>query len=190
MTDRVHIPVAIMPSPYVITMHGRCSAGAAIARTGTTISASGTNPFNANEQLAFPFQLDCPTTIYKAAWMNGSAAGGNFSVAVYDADFKLLAQTASTAGSGNSVPQVAALTSTVKLPPGLYYAALAHDSTTNNRVHRWTVTNVGTLMWNGMGCWREGSVTVGSQPATATPVACTNVGFPHFGLITRSGYDL
>ena len=34
------------------------------------------------------------------------------------------------------------------------------------------------------------SITVGSLPNPATPVACTAISFPLFGLITRTGFDV
>jgi hypothetical protein len=139
--------------------------------------------------LAFPFVLDVATSVNKMFWNNGSSVGGNYSTAIYDADFALLAQTASTAGAGSaSVPQVVTLAA--RLGPGLYYAVLAHDSATTNRLMRWSIATLGAGYWKMAGCWRQASITLGALPATATPVACNNIAFPVFGLITRTVFDL
>jgi hypothetical protein len=184
--------VANLPTEMVITIASRTGAGGAMVRIGPGAPASGASPFTANDMLGFAFRLTAPSTpIYKGFWLNGSAAGGNTAVAIYDAAFTKLVQTASTAGSGNSVPQSVAWSGgTIKLGPGLYYAVLAHDSATTNRFFRWSIATTGAAYWKALGCFRQASITVGSLPATATPVVCNNVAFPVFGLITRSGFDV
>lgn len=182
--------VAPLPSSPTIHLGSRHGVGAGMRLHSTASGpASGANPFAVNDMLAFPFMLSAPSTsINKAFWVNGTAAGGNSSVAIYDADFVMLAQSASTGGSGASVPQSVACTA--KLGPGTYYCALAHDSTTSGRFFRWTVATTGAGFWMLAGCWKQSSVTVGALPNPATPVACTDVGFPLFGLITRTVFDV
>lgn len=173
------------PTPPVITLASNAVVDK-ISIGGT--AATGANPFAANEMLAFPFVLTSLTRIEKVFWVNGSSASSNCSIAIYNADYVLLNQTASTAQSGASAPQPIALAT--KLSPGLYYCALAHDSATTNRLFRWSITTTGAGFWKMMGCWRQASITLGSLPATATPIACNNVGFPLFGLITRTVFDV
>lgn len=190
MTDRaVRGGVAALPTSPIITPISRHSLGGALVKAGAGTVASGANPFASNEMLAFPFVLTAPiTTVNKVFWLNGSAAGGNLSAAIYNADFTLLVQIASTGGASNSVPQVVSLAA--KLAPGLYYAALASDNGTTNRLGRWSLATTGAGFWKMAGCWRQASITVGSLPATATPVACSNIAFPLFGLITRTVFDV
>lgn len=192
MTDRSPRTGTIpLPSRPIITMErGDHSIGAdGLSGLGSASAASGASPFNAaNEMVAFPFVLWKPTEIFKGFVYNGSSAGGNFSLAIYDADFNVCAQTASTGGTGASAPQTVSLPA--KLAAGSYYVAMAADNNTTNRYFRWTIATVGAGLWKMCGCWRQASITVGSLPSTATPVAYTNVAFPLFGLITRSNFDL
>lgn len=182
----------VVPAAPTITLVSRNAVGSGIVRTGIVSPASGASPWSdaANALLAFPFTLVGATTFYKGFWVNGSAAGGNSEVAIYDENFNKIVTTGSVAGATNSVPQVAALTATVRLAPGLFYAAMAHDATTTNQLSRFAITSIGNVIWQSLGCWRQAGITLGSLPATATPGDMTTVGFPLFGLITRSVFDV
>jgi hypothetical protein len=187
VTERGNTPVSDLPVPPVITMASRLSIGAGVGRLGST-PVTGTSPFAANDMLAFPFTLPSLTSIYRGFWINGSTVGNSISMAIYDADYNLLAQTASTGQATISAPQSAVMTA--KLSPGLYYCAMAHDSATTNHFVRWSVLTFGAGIWKMLGCWRQASVTLGSLPNPATPVACNNVGFPVCGLLTRSDFNI
>jgi hypothetical protein len=183
--------VAFLPTAPTITLASRHSAGMMTRLANLGVVASGVSPWSAaaNDLLAFPFTLTAPVTnINKVFWVNGTAAGGNTSIGIYDANYVLLAETASTAGSGNSLPQVVSLP--LRLGPGLYYCAIAHNATTTNRFYRWSLATVGNGFLKAMGCWRQASVTVGALPATATPTVCTNIAFPLFGTINRTVFDV
>ena len=187
------IGVQNLPSPPTITPASRLAIGHAMVRISNSSAASGASPWSdaANSLLAFPFVLEAPrTTFYKGFWLNGSSAGGNSEVGIWDADYNKITTTGSVLGSGNSVPQAAALAATVTLPPGLYYAGMAHSATTTNQVFRWSFATLGTAMWMGCGMWKQAGITLGSLAATATPGDLTNVAFPVFGLITRSVFDV
>lgn len=177
-------------SPPTITPASRLSIGGAMRMSNPGAPATGASPFAGNDILAFPFTLETDTTFYKGFWVNGSSAGGNSEVGIYDEAFNKIVTTGSVAGSGNSAPQAAALTATTALPSGFYYAIMAHSVSTTNQIQRWSVTTFGTGLWQAAGCWRQASITLGSLPATATPADIANDGFPLFGLITRSAYDV
>jgi hypothetical protein len=188
------IGVRPTPSPPTITIASRLSLGAGVATAvGNTAAASGASPWSdaANALLAFPFVLEAPTTFYKGFWGNGASVGGNSEVALYDEAFALIATTGSVLGSGASLPQAAAFTgsATPRMPPGLYYGAMAHNATTTGQIWRWASGTVAAV-WQSLGCWRQAAVTLGSLPATATPGDITNVAFPLFGFITRSVFDV
>lgn len=187
MSDRGNDPIRDLPPPPVITIASRPAVGPGLGRINSGLAASGANPFAIGDMLAFSFVITAPTPIavVKAFWCNGTAAGGNYATAIYDADFVKIVQSASTGGSGNSVPQSVAMAA--KIPAGLYYAALASDSATTQRLFRWSAS---APQWKAFGCWRQASVTLATLPNPATPVACTNVGFPVFGLITRTVFDV
>jgi hypothetical protein len=183
-----------LPTPPMVTFASRCSLG--MVRSISGAAATGVSPWSnaANALLAFPFVLEAPTTFYRGFWVNGSAAGGNSEVGIWDEDYNKICTTGSVAGSGNSVPQSTAFTGGVfgsyGLPPGLYYAGMAHDATTTNQLFRWSVATHGAAAWQAEGCWREAGVTLGSLAATATPGDMTNIAFPLFGLITRADYTV
>lgn len=179
-----------LDSPPLITLSCRLSLGSNSGRQLGT-PASGVSPWSdaANKLLAFPFVLERQTTIYKAFWLNGSAAGGNSEAGIWDSAYNKIVTTGSIAGSGNSAPQAADLTDTT-LDPGLYYAGMAHNATTTNQLTRWSLATLGIGVLMAMGCWTQTGITLGSLASTATPGDMTNVAFPVFGLITRSNFDL
>jgi hypothetical protein len=191
MTARTTRIGVTSPLPYpVIHLGSPHSAGYSLYQGGTPGSASGTSVFAAaNEMLAFPFTLTTlpHTHINKVWWHNGTSVSANLSVGIYDADFNLMIETASTAQSGTSTPQMVSMP--CKLSPGLYYCALACSSNTTNRLYRWSVAG-GASIFKSLGCWKQASITVGALPNPATPVVCTTVGFPTFGLLTRTAFDL
>lgn len=189
MSRRYGIAPYIMPP--TITAASRFALTSSMMRSGSAAPASGTSPWSdaANTVIAFPFVLPVTTPIYKVFWVNGSAAGGNSDIAIYDENYNFLVGTgAATAGSGNSVPQVVALSATTWLSPGLYYAGMAHSATTINQVFRWSVATIGTAIWQALGCWKFAQTLPIS--GNATPADLTNVALPYFGLITRSGFDV
>lgn len=183
----------VMPSPAVITPMSRVSPVAEIfgrIADGIGLPATGTSPWSdaADTVLAFPFILEAPQTrIYKGFWLNGSNAGGNSDIAIYDESYNLLTSAGSIAGSGNDAPQIVTLgISPIILPPGVYYAGMSHSATTTNQVCRWS----GYMsIWQLGGCWKF-SDNPPISSATATPADLTNNGFPVFGLITRSVFDV
>lgn len=181
------------PSPMVITAGSFNAIGPSMSRVlSGGVPASGVSPWSdaANSMLAFPFWLAAPTTIYKVFWVNGSAAGGNSSIGIYDAEsLAKLVECASTAGSGNSVPQAVDVTDTT-IGPGMYYAAMAHDATTTNQLFRWSTGASAGAHFQALGWFKHASVTLGNLPATATPADLTNIAVPLFGVITRSVFDV
>lgn len=88
---------------------------------------------SANDPWAFPFRLSETVTLLELLVMNGSAAGGNFDMGVYDSAFAAVVRAGSTAGSGNSAWQVVNVTDTVLLGGKLYYLVLVRDNATANR---------------------------------------------------------
>ncbi len=182
-------PLASAP---VITLASRHAMGGNVRYAAAGAPASGVSPWSdaANCLLAFPFTIEAPTTFYKGFWVNGSSAGGNSEVGIWDVNYNKITTTGSQAESGNSVPQAFALAATIILPPGRYYAGMAHSATTTNQVFRWSVATTGISLWQAMGCWRQSGITLGSLAATATPGDMSNIAFPLFGLITRTFFDV
>lgn len=87
----------------------------------------------ANDPWAFPFRLSEPFIARELMVFNGSAAGGNFDLGIYDSSWARLVSTGSTAGSGNSLWQIVNVADTDLAPGVTYYLVLARDNATANR---------------------------------------------------------
>lgn len=97
-----------------------------------TASASG-QWFSANDPCAMSFCLPRGGTVDQLGWVNGSAAGGNHDIGIYDLAWNRLVSSGSTVGTGNSVWQWVDVADTT-LQPGRYYLAISRDNATANRV--------------------------------------------------------
>jgi hypothetical protein len=182
-----------LPSPPNIWVGGRLSIGGTAGRSSAN-PGTGVSPWSdaANCLLGVPFQLEAArTTFYKGWWLNGSSAGTTAAeVGIWDEAYNKITTTGSVVGSGNDIPQSSALATTVTLGPGRYYMGMAANQTTTNRWSRFSVATVGVALWQGLGCWKQAAITLGSLAATATPADITNVALPAFGLLTRTVFDL
>lgn len=178
-----------------ITPMSRCAIPEALRLSGAGTPVTGVSPWSdaADSIICFPFTLDVATPVYKVFWVNGSSvnAGTTFDVAIYDEDYNFIASTgAATAQGSASVPQVVALSATVTLPPGRYYAGMSCSVTTTNRVIRWSIGTIGISHWMAAGCFKTAADTPPIAASSITPIDLTNVAFPVFGLITRSVFDV
>lgn len=184
------------PAPPIIHAGSQCALGAmAVGAAQTGALVSGASPWSdaADFILCYPFVLDAPTPVYKVWWWNGSSVGSNYDIAIYDEGYNFIASTgASTAGSGSAgLPQAVALSATVVLSPGRYYCGMVCNATTTNRVTRWSITTYGAGFWMAAGCFKSNATDTPPIASSAiTPADYTNVAFPVFGLITRTGFDL
>lgn len=102
-------------------------------------------------------------------WANGAVVAGNVSVAIYASTGTLipgakLVECASTAQSGTAEIQFAGITDTT-LPPGLYFIALV-CSDASATIFRSSLSSSADALY----VFNQAGVTVGSFPATATPV--------------------
>jgi hypothetical protein len=178
-----------LPAEATITPASACALGPAIIRSGAGAAASGASPWSsANILLAFPFVLEAPTTFLAAFQVNGTSAGGNSEIGICDSEYTDLVHTGSFATSGNSTVQFQNFVSneTPTLPPGLYYGAITHSSTSMNQLYRFSVSTLGTAFWRAMGCWRStSSVNPGNMTGTYSVTNYDNIAFPLFGFATR-----
>lgn len=184
--------LAPLPSPPIICASSRCSLGPSMKFWNYGAPASSVGTVTANQMHAIPFVIEAPTTFYKGFWVNGSSVGNNSEVGIYDASYNKIVTTGSVANSGASTAQAAALSATTRLSPGLYYMVHASDATASNRYFKWSIGSGGAAAGNALGMWSQGSITLGSLPATATPADYIpgNSAIFTFGLITRSVFDL
>lgn len=92
---------------------------------------------SANDPVGVPFRLSEGLTIEQLGWVNGSAAGGNIDVGIYNSAWTRLVSTGSTAGSGNSLPQWVDITDTFVPPNVVHYLVIALNNVTANRLRYW-----------------------------------------------------
>lgn len=146
---------------------------------GITSAASIT--WVANLAVFVPFGLAQPFLVKEVWWYNGSGAGNNIDVGVYDTAGNRLFSLGTTAqGSASAVVTSTTLTD-YTLGPGDYYMAFACDGTTND-VGGWAaVANVAAAL----GIGQMATAFVLPDPATIVPL--TNAVVPYFGL---NGYTV
>jgi hypothetical protein len=112
--------------------HESFAFAGAINGYGTAVVVNRAH-FAANCPVAYPFVVNEPMTVYQLGWQNGTAAGDNHDIGIYDTSWVRLVSAGSTAGTGNSLLQFVDVTDTL-LVPGSYYIAYASDTTTANRL--------------------------------------------------------
>jgi hypothetical protein len=90
--------------------------------------------FSANDAVAYPFRVSYGAIVDQLCIANGSSAGGQFDLGIYDgATLARLVSTGSTGGSGNNAWQFVDVTNTPLQPFKLYYLAAVRDNVTANR---------------------------------------------------------
>lgn len=107
---------------------------------GSSTSLSGTWT-GINDPVAVPFRLSQAAIVDQLGWCNGSAAGGNFDLGVYDSAWARLVSTGSTASASNNVWQFVDVAATSLLPNVTYYLAMSSNNTTANRLRYHTLGN-------------------------------------------------
>ena len=161
---------------------GHCALGAITRFGGSTTSSTAWT--GANVAIAMPFYVYEECTALKLAWVNGSAAGDNWDIGLYDAALTKLVSAGSTAGTGNSVPQWVDIADQVLAANTLYYLICNHSATTANGLHGWSLTT-GSLLMAGIKTYSPGSVTLGSPATLANPAGTTVV--PACAILTTAG---
>lgn len=121
---------ASLARPNGRILHPWCPEFCGYERTSFSLASS--TWFSANDPLAVGFVLREAATIQRLGTINGSAAGDNWDVGVYDLSWNRLISTGSTTGVGNSAAQYVDVTDT-PLMPGRYWAVMARDTITANR---------------------------------------------------------
>jgi hypothetical protein len=147
MPSRLGNPIAELGLSYPPEMSPPSTGDAMVSNYGPSFAAgivdmglynvgslASTAWFAANCPAAYPFVVNEPKVIYQLGWMNGSAAGGNWDVGVYDTSWNRLISAGSTGGASNSTYQFVNVTDT-PIKPGRYYLVGVHDVTTANHVN-------------------------------------------------------
>jgi hypothetical protein len=87
---------------------------------------------SANDPVAIPFVLATPEVVTHLSIANGSAAGENFDIGIYDQNWARKISAGSTLSTGASQWQQVDVTDT-PLQPGRYYLVTVRDNVTANR---------------------------------------------------------
>lgn len=141
--------------------------------------ASATYPV-ANQAVFVPFVVPSFMPAVQMFCANGSAANtGNIDVGLYSPDGTRLVSKGSTAQGGGS-DTMQAFAAVYNLAPGLYYMALACDSTSTT-FYRGTPT---TRLLQALGVFTQTASF--PLPATVTFATCASAYLPFFGLSSRS----
>jgi hypothetical protein len=174
------------PAPFrpleieVINPISEHALGSRAARSAA-ITGTGSITWVANLAVFIPFGVAQPFLVREVFWQNGSAAGSNIDVGLYDTAGNRLASLGSTAqGTASAVVTSAAFTD-YTLAPGDYYLAFAAVGTTNV-AGGWAITaNVSAAFGVGQ------MATAMALPNPATIVPLTNAVLPYVGL---NGYTV
>lgn len=144
--------------------------GAASHAGAIAAPASATWPA-ANIGIFVPFVIPEPVTFTKMFWLNGSAAGGNWDVGIFDESGNLKVAAGTTVGSGNSLYQTVDITDTA-LSRGRWYMGICCDSITANRAFA-AVPTAGILQ--GLGVVQDSAcappLSTNANPATYAAMA-------------------
>lgn len=124
-----------------------------------------------NDPIGYKFRLSYPGVVDQLGVCNGSAAGGNFDVGIYDESFARLVSTGSTAGSGNNLWQWVNVADTSLLADKIYWLFVVRDNTTANRSRQ--LGDAASAQLSNM-CGAGGSTT----DAFPLPDPITNIGNP------------
>lgn len=117
---------AIPPAP-VMSSVGPNSIGALVLNSGLT-SASAAWPAAART-ICVPLVIDRTVTVTQMFAYNGTIAGGNTDIGIYDFGGNRLVSMGATAQAGTSVIQAFNITDTV-LGPGQYFMGMSNSGTT------------------------------------------------------------
>lgn len=137
----------------------------------------------ANRAMYFPLILPWPFTVRRLFWGNGSAAGGNWDIGLYNPAGTRLVSSGSTVGAGASTIQfVTPAALPLLLSAGRYYLALVHDAVTAN--HIWGLSVTSAFRARQAGIVEEAAAL--PLPASMTPATATNVVIPLCGVTSRT----
>jgi len=144
-----------------------------VGSSNTTINTA----WVANLGVWVPVQLDVYCTVYEWWWVNGTlTTAHNVDFGLYNEDFTKIQTLGATAGA--TTASVLVNTSTwanLVVAPGNYYMAFSDSSTRN------FICSADALgIYASSGCFEQSSV--GTLPATATPVLYNRAFLPLFGM--------
>lgn len=177
------LPRTANTTQAVITPGSEYSLGMELGNLINIINSVQTNWPAANRAIFYPFRVNSTITITNFFWINGTIAGDNIDVGVYDAQGNRIVSIGSTVTSGTSVLQSVSVAATT-IQRGLYYLAIAHSGTTTVAWGSTITTPMGRLM----GIYRMNTALPLPSAATftvagANEVVLSSVGLTATGLV-------
>lgn len=166
------------PAGYVINPASVESLGMVIRPWG--ISVASTAYPAANLALYVPFCIGAPMNIKAVYWGNGTTAGGNIDVGIYNEDATKIVSLGSTArGTASSTITTTSLADTI-IGAGRYYMAFLLDSTANMQAFA-----PAAGLCESMGILEQ-AVGAATLPSPATFAVTTRAYIPSFGLYAQT----
>lgn len=143
--------------------------------------------FAANDPLAVPFRTRDSMVAVRLGWVNGSSAGGNIDIGIYDASFSRIVSAGSTVGTGSNLWQWVDITDTALQPGTKYYLAMSLDNVTANRIRRYGLAVAGAIAYAGT---QDSSTDAHPLPSTLTNMAeaATAVQLPVMAIACRTPF--
>lgn len=129
---------------------------------------------SANLAIFVPLYIAIPCTVTRMYIYNGATVAGNADIGIYDRDGNKIVSKGATALSGTSRLQFFDITDT-QLTRGIYYYAMAHDSTSTFR--RFALTIAGAALAFGV----KQMASAYPLPSTATFADFSQTALPLFG---------
>lgn len=174
-------PRVLRPSHQVISTISEEALGSRAHRSLGLVSAALIT-WAANLAVFVPFGISEPFLVREVWWFNGSGAGGNIDVGVYDTAGTRLFSLGSTAKGTVSVPVTSTGMTDYTLSPGDYFLAFASDSATASLFYGWApAANLAASVGVGQ------MASAFALPSSAAIVPLTNALLPYCGL---NGYTV
>ena len=180
------------PPPAAVSRYGEIvNPASAIFTTAPVVTANpgiyGSGAWlGANLPFAIPFLLPRREVVYQLGWYNGTSAGDNADVGLYDASWNRIVSTGSTAATPSSAPQFVDISDTVLAPGTLYYLVMARDTTTSARQRRWNVASAPAVGLVGCYASADASFPLPDPLTNMTLVAATWTTIPEALMALRA----
>jgi len=153
-----------------------------VASGFTTVSGSWPS---ANDPVAVPFTINEAIVVTHLGWRNGSGAGSNHDIGIYDLAWNRLVSAGSSGAGTSSLWNFIDVTDTA-IPAGRYYLVKVIDTTTANRMRYWNTPS--SLVVTTMCGLKESATNQFPLPSSLAdmtdPITQTRV--PILGMCTRT----
>lgn len=156
-----------VPTPAIIHSMSRWMGNYTLRATQASYGAPGAAAWPvANLAIYIPLTIPWYYECKRLFWVNGSTAGGNSDIGIYNEEGTRIISSGTTVNAGAGLPQY--VTATILLNPGQYYVGYVMSITTASRVHAFTIASAAKARQAG---YLQETLGANTLPATMTPVA-------------------